>query len=64
MLLINSCARHRLFFGDNRYTALLFSFYMMPIRDVGKICPCVNLLTFLTTGTKPAGLVFANDALH
>lgn len=64
MLLINSCARHRLFFGDNRRTALLFSFYMMPISDVGKICPCVNLLTFVTTGTKPAGLVFANDALH
>lgn len=42
MQLINSCARHRLFFDDNRRTALLFSCSMMPISDMGKF---VNLHT-------------------
>lgn len=61
MLLINSCARHRLFFDDNRRTALLFSFYMMPISDMGKICPFENLHT-CHSGNKASCV--SNKALH
>lgn len=61
MLLINSCTRHRLFFDDNRRTALLFSFYMMPISDMGKICLFENLHT---CDSRNKASCFVNEVLH